>query len=221
MSLALVAVLSISLVDSALFTQQYLPVIKQCALAHYRHQNADNRDEAVAEVMTLAWTRYVSAITSGKALADLQAPAEERTGKITPRTIAGFAIAAHDHGRRSYGTSIVDVFAPATRRTGRAHVVGFEDLNDHDHVVWSDYFTAKSGDPSEVVRRRMDWALIAAQCRPKQRRVLELLAEGHSTNEIADIMNCTAGRVSQMKNEIAAVAITLGYAPKTGSEESD
>lgn len=221
MSLALVAVLSVSTAHSALFAEHFLPVIERRALEHYRYEHADNRADAVAEVTALAWKRYLAAVTNGKELADLQAPAHARTGQITPRTIAGYAIAAHDAGRRSYGTSVVDAFAPATRAAGRAHVVGFDDLSDHDHEVWSDYFQAKAGDPAETVRRRIDWAHIGACCRPTQRRVLTLLAAGHGTNDIAAIIGCTAGRISQMKRQIAAVAATLGYAPKQRIDEAD
>ena len=92
-------------------------------------------------------------------------------------------------------------------------MIGFDDFGERDTELWQDYFVARDN-PFEEMRARIDWAYVGSRCTLTQRRVLEMLAEGFTTNEISERLHLSAGRISQIKRtELAAIVAECGYAP--------
>jgi hypothetical protein len=194
------------------FVSSYLPVIAARCAYRFRKLPADAAAEAEQDVVTACWQSYTRAAEAAVAW---DGKAVDRQHTATPNSVATFAIAAYTTGREALGSDTTDALSPGTRRAGKATVMHL----DGDHLgvekidVPAQLISGTGTDPAATVRRQMDWEAIGRRCTPNARRTLVMLARGWRPGEIATRLKVTPGRVTQLKQQIAEVARSLGYSP--------
>jgi hypothetical protein len=161
-----------------------------------------------------AWRNYCSAITRGKhTLTNGAARGRGKHGQVTPGTIALFANRAYDVGRRFTGTSSEDILADKTRLSGRVKVITLDDTpptNGLDDCTLREVLADRRAEnaPAELSAQNIDWGNFYRNglLDDRQRVVLDLLASGYRTGELAEAIGVSAPRVVQLTDALGDAA---------------
>lgn len=211
--------LSPALAESqGVFVFTYLPVVQKRLAFRLRSLDPAARDEAAQDIIATAWQNFMRAGDHA-----WQGDGDDRTGKATPTRIVDHALASYlGEGRGFLGSDTTDALAAGTRLAGRTHLRRLAgdrlthnpDSDDAPVAIPAELLTRPTASPANRVRVKLDWAAIAARCRPPARRCLRLLAQGWKPSGIARRLGVSPARVTAMKHEIAAVVSALGYGPR-------
>ena len=159
-----------------------LPAIRAQANLAFRSENPEAKEECVAEVVANAFCAYQRLIERGK----------EDVALPTP--LARYAIKQVRSGRR-VGTklSVRDVMSPANRRVVVQHFDG----------VWQEALVEdRHAGPAEIAASRIDMADWLRSLERGKRRIAKSLAQGETTSTVAHMFGVTAGRISQLRQEL-------------------
>lgn len=110
----------------------------------------------------------------------------------TPSSIANFAV-KRVRSERTFSESVRSVSSPR-RKVGKPDKFAF-DVN----LIWRD-----GDDPARIVRFRLDYQAWLQSLNTRSKQIAELLAAGHSTQEVAEKIGCTNGNVSQFRRRLEA-----------------
>ncbi len=134
--------------------------------------------------------------------------AMERTGRaIMARSIAYYSVQRSKIGRRMMDCGTSDAFSTMRRVKGDCLLSYDEpiDAHDTDGLCVGDCIADHRPDPSEEAARRIDWETMLNHLDNRQRRVVEEMAVGTMSVDIAKLFGISPARVTQIKLEIAAV----------------
>jgi hypothetical protein len=174
----------------ALFLQVILPRVQQHAHISVRHDKCRHRRaDRVAEAIGLAWMWFLRLAEKGK------------DATCFPTALASYAIRAVRQGSRVAGQERAhDVLSPVAQQRhhfGVSKLPDFSTLNGspleealHDNTV--------SPVPEQVVFR-LDFPAWLDTLGQRSRALVEDLALGHRTLDLADKYRVTPGRISQMR----------------------
>ena len=173
--------------------REIMPHIERIAGYAFRHRNPDARKEAVAEAVAQAWQNHLHCTLSGK---NPGAP-----------SIAYYAVKNVRSGRKLAGTSSTDVHSEKTQMMGRASVchTGKHDkpIGDGPTTPLIDHRTWMR--PFHRARVEMDYPdfLDQGEVTAQEETVFSMLAEGRMGKEIAEELDVSQPRVSQIKKTLA------------------
>ena len=199
------------------FVQSYLPTIQEMSARYFGRLNPEAREEAVAEITAYAWGNLLSAMKKGK------------RAVVAPSNLAYFASRGFRSGRRFAGSSEVDVMGEGTRALGRVGVVSLcaertrGQGGDGEAVRLSDALADKRAqDPSEEARINVDYRemMQSRAVSNRAREVFVLLAQGHTTNEIAALLRVSAPRICQHKAALRRLLKRCGYGPSSRQNDT-
>jgi hypothetical protein len=186
------------------FVSRILPAVERHARVYFRHLDCPHqRDDAVAETVAVAWKWFLRIARRGK------------DATRFPFALAGYAARAVHSGRRVCSQERAkDVF---TRRAQRRHGFKVESLPTstragHDQLAAPhgqqvlDAVEERLRDNSvtpvpEQVAFRLDWPAWLATRTERDRRIVDRLALGDGTGQVAQEFGMTPGRVSQLRRE--------------------
>lgn len=161
-----------------------LPAIQAYARRAFRRLTADDREEAEQAVVALAAVAYARLVRMGKA----------DRGFATP--LATFAVKQHRAGRLVGGkANCRDVGSCSCRRRGCV----VESLDQWQAALCD----SRRATPAETAALRIDLADWLQTLTPRDRRVAGALAGGEPAGRVAEMFRLTAGRVSQLRRELA------------------
>jgi hypothetical protein len=123
---------------------------------------------------------------------------KESIAYATP--LARFAIRQVCAGRR-VGTKLNqgDVMSPANRCVVVESLVRF----DQRDAEWKEALVEdRRAGPAEVAASRIDMAAWFRSLARKKRRIAQILAKGEATGKVARMFGLTAGRISQLRQEL-------------------
>jgi len=171
-----------------------LPHIERYAGAAFRHLSINEREDAVASVVALAFKAYRRLEEQGRAC------------EVRPSSLAHYAVLGTKAGRRLGSRfSSQDVLS---RRARMRH--GFElllgaDLGDGEIREWHEALQDNTLTPiPDQAAFRIDFPRWLGTLSRRNRQLAEDLAAGHRPNDVASRFKLTAGRVSQLRRELAA-----------------
>jgi ATP/maltotriose-dependent transcriptional regulator MalT len=198
----------------AVFANQYVPEITARSLAHFNRLDPQARHEAVQDCLCQAWANFRSAVEHGKVsrAASAGSAANRPRDTVTPASLALFANLGFGTGRRFAGSSSTDVLADRTRLMGRTQVTSLNAAGGAVHEVLAARRTERR--PDRLVQTRLDWSAFrrSGLLTGQERLALDLLAQGHTNNEIAAILGVSPARSCQIKIRLAA-AVTEFFGP--------
>ena len=115
--------------------------------------------------------------------------------------LAAYGVKQVYAGRR-VGTSLNqrDVMSPANRQVSVESLDGF----DWRDGAWKEALIEdRKAGPAEIAAARIDVAAWFRSLARKKRRIAQSLAQGESTSQVARLFGLTAGRISQLRQELA------------------
>jgi hypothetical protein len=167
-----------------------LPRLQTHARVRFRRLNPTDREEAVADVVAYGFLSFLRLKERGK------------DPTTFPAVFAHFVAQAVSNGRGIvHRLSIQDVMAA---RMQRAHVT----VHRLDDLMpgggwWRDLALDWRVRVAEQAAFNIDFPAWLGTLPAPKRRVAELLAQGHGTEETASQTQLSAGRVSQLRREFA------------------
>jgi hypothetical protein len=170
-----------------------LPRIELHGRCFFRHKKGDKRDEAVAEMVALAWKSFVNCVRNGKD------PTQ------WPTALACYAVRAVHNGRRLCGQErINDVLSPRAQRGHNFTVVSLPEGGSLNGNVFDEALIDNTHTPvDEQVAFRLDFPAWRRTRSDRDRRVIDDLMLGERTMAVADRYGLTPGRVSQLRRDFA------------------
>jgi hypothetical protein len=170
-----------------------LPVIRDYARGAFGHLRAELRQDLIQEVIANAMVAYVRLFEQGK------------VALAFPTVLANFAIRqVRDHRRVGNRLNVKDVLSPYCQKH-KGVVVQRLDVFDEEENAWKEAVVqdTRSAPVSEIVAFRCDFADWLKSLRRRDRRIAESLAIGNRTGDVAQRFKVSAGRVSQLRRELA------------------
>jgi hypothetical protein len=168
----------------ALF-ESMLPKIRKMAAFAFRRCKPQRRDELIAAVVAKAYVALTQLVERGKA------------ALAYPSVLANYAIrqvlSGRDVGARQNAR---DVLSPHCRDSSSR---GLQPLGGSN---WTDLIPDRRATPPQIVALRLDFRSWLAQLEDFKRRIALRLAYGDTTGEAAQYFGVSAGRISQLRQEL-------------------
>jgi hypothetical protein len=173
-----------------------LPKMDQAFDFHFRGLRSQERQEAAAEARAAAWVAWHSLLRRGKD------PLE--VGPVgVANTCALHIKGRYNAGRQAVRPSGVDALGRALQARG-FHIVSFDqDVNERGDL-WRDWIAEDTRwTPADQVAFTLDFEDWLERLPKRKRETAQLLAEGHETGVVAQMLGVTPGAVSQSRSWLA------------------
>jgi hypothetical protein len=169
-----------------------LPAIVTHAKYAFRNLRGEARQDAVQETIANALVAFVALVRRG------------RMSLAYPSVLARYAIAQINDGRRvGNKLNVREVLSPYAQRLKRFKVERL-DYFDEEENQWGEAIVEdRTAGPAEIARTRIDFAAWLDSLKRRDRRIALKLAAGDKTSDVAKRFNISAGRISQVRRELA------------------
>ena len=168
-----------------------LPLIREQASLAFRAARPELKEELIAEVVANAFCAFTRLVKRGK---------EERAF-ATP--LAQYAIRQVRAGRRVGGTLSVRDITSHHAQLATGITVGRLDKFDREENDWQEVLVEdRHAGPAETAAARIDVALWFRKLPRRNRKIAKALSVGESTTTVAKQYGLSAGRVSQLRQEL-------------------
>jgi len=169
-----------------------LPAIRLHAKISFRNHNAEAREEFIEEVVANALQAYVRLVQQGK------------TDVARPGPLARYGVAqVRDHRRVGGHLNIRDVMSEYCRQRKNLTLERLDKF-DQSEDQWQEILLEdRRAGPFDIVRTKLDVAAWLRSLPSKLRRIAKTLANGDRTSDVAKKFNLSAGRISQIRAELA------------------
>ena len=168
-----------------------LPAITRYASRVFRFLDVEARDEAVQEVVAKSFSAYRRLLERGREDAIAAAP------------LARYAIAQTKVGR-CLGAELNcdDVSSRYGQLKHGIEVRSLEHLDEADGTWKSILVEDPSATPAEIAAIRVDFQDWLDTLPSRLRQIAEQLSLGETTQAVAQLFHLTAGRISQIRNQL-------------------
>jgi hypothetical protein len=128
--------------------------------------------------------------------------------KVTSGNIAYYTIQHIKSGRRSTGSSVVDVYGSGTQLHGRSRFTSLDDTaaideeNGGEIFEFHDVLSNDAEDPSMTAARRLDWQEFWAGLSERERAVIVSVAEGQPLQKAARLFKVSASTIQDTKRKL-------------------
>ena len=168
-----------------------LPKIQDHARFHFRHLNADHREEAIQEVVCNCCQAYARLAEQGRAVT------------ATWSSLAKYAVAQVRVGRRvGSPLNVKDVTSPYCQLQKRVNGCPLDRWDKQDQEWTQMVVEDRNSTPVEVAAFRIDFREFLRSLSRRDRRIAIELAQRQATGWIAQKFQISAGRVSQLRREL-------------------
>ncbi len=148
-------------------------------------------------------------VQDGTAIAARMLHSAETAGKqVTPGNIAYYAIQHLKSGRRSTGSSVVDVMATGTQLNGHTQVVSLDEIVlmggiDNETFTLGDVLSNDREDPAMIATRRLDWDSFGQTQPLRNRAIIGCTAAGEPLTKLARRHRVSRSSIQSNKNALA------------------
>lgn len=140
-------------------------------------------------------------------MAAMMLQALEAAGKQPiPKSVAYYSIQRVKSGRRSYTSGRTDVYSPGTQLDGLAVLHSLDEPVTHEDgedLSIGDMLADEVEDPSVTAGRDLDWQELETHLDRRENTIVQGLAEGRGTGELARTCGVSAPRICQITDNIA------------------
>ena len=133
----------------------------------------------------------------------------EAAGKrVTPGNIAYYTIQHLRSGRRSTGSSIVDVLQSGTQLKGRTRMVSLDETVRRDEdtdetFTLGDVLSTDEEDPAVIASRKLDWSAFCATQPARSQAILGCAATGGSLKGVAKRHQVSRSAIEHNRKNLA------------------
>ena len=187
------------------FLTTVLPAVQRHARIQFRQLNENEREEAIAVAVASAMVCYVRLIERGK------------NPEAFPSRLADFAVRFVRGGRRvGSRRNSRDVLSPAAQCQHGFTVCSLEDNPQGTEASWKAMLVEdKQTTPAETATMRLDFSAWLQRLNRRKRRIVNALALGHCTKDVAMRFRLSASRISQLRDEFYESWVTFQSEPET------
>ena len=153
-------------------------------------------------------------VQDGTAMAARMLDSAERAGKqVTPGNIAYYAIQHLKSGRRSTGSTVVDVLGTGTQLSGHTRLTSFEEPaavceeTGGEIFQFHDVLSNGQEDPSMAVARKMDWDSFCAGLSKREITLIHFLSQGQSLRDVAASFHVCDSTIQTTKRKLASAIL--------------
>jgi hypothetical protein len=169
-----------------------LPKIRAHAAIAFRHLKPEARDEAIQEAVANAMVAYVRLVQLKKV--DL----------AYPTVLARYAVAQiHDGRKVGNRLNIKDVLSGYAQKRKDFHVERLDQFDEEENAWQEILVEDRHAGPAEVATTKIDFTEWLKSFPARLRRITKLLATGERTSIVAEKFGVSAGRISQLRRELA------------------
>jgi hypothetical protein len=170
-----------------------LPAIREQARIAFRAAQPELREELVQEVVANAFCAYQRLVERG------------RENIAYPTPLAQFAIRQVRSGRRVGTTLNVNDISSRHAQVMKGVIIERLDQFDPDECQWREALVEdRRAGPAETAAARIDVAAWFNLLPGQRRRIAKTLAQGETTGATACKFGLSAGRISQLRQELEA-----------------
>jgi len=183
-----------------------LPTIVKHAKIAFSRLRPESRSEAVQEVVANCCRAYVRLVELGK------------VSLAFPNVLARFGVKqTRDHRKVGGKLNVRDVMSRYCQNRKGVFVARLDKFNLQDDC-WEEAVVqdTRNSPVPEIVAFRVDFADWLKSLKRRDRRIAEFLSLGNRTSDTARKFGVSAGRVSQLRRELAA-----SWKQFTGEENDD
>ncbi|MEI8372332.1 MAG: hypothetical protein WCJ35_05775 [Planctomycetota bacterium] len=169
-----------------------LPQIVKHAKFAFRHLRGEARQDAIQEVVANALVAFVALVRRRK------------MSLAYPTVLARYAVAQIKDGRR-VGNSLCcqEVLSPYAQRLKGFKVEQLDHYTDKGSEWTEIVVEDRHAGPAEIASVRIDFSDWLDSLKRRDRRIAESLAAGNRTADVAKKFKISAGRISQLRRELA------------------
>jgi len=169
-----------------------LPQIVQHAKFAFCHLRGDARQDAIQETVANALVAFVALVHRGK------------MSLAYPTVLAKYATAQIKDGRRvGSSLNVREVLSPYAQKY-KGFKVERIDFYHEDEQKWSQAILEdRTAGPADTARVRLDFGAWLESLKRRDRKIALKLAEGEKTSIVARRFRISAGRISQLRYELA------------------
>ena len=169
-----------------------VPSLRRHAAVSFRHLNPEAREEAIQEVVCNALRAYVRLVQLKK------------VALAYPTVLARFGIAQVRDGRKVGGKLNVRDVSSGYAQRKKGFIVERLDQFDDEENAWREVLIEdKNAGPAEVATTKIDFTEWFKTLPSRVRKIAKLLATGEKTSIVAKKFELSAGRISQLRKELA------------------
>ena len=134
---------------------------------------------------------------------------EQANKTVTPGNIAYYTIQHIKSGRRSTGSSMVDVYGSGTQLKARTRlnsldeVVANNEENGGEPFLLHDVLSDEQEDPGTKAARKMDWESFMAGLSARDQQIIQFIIEGKSRSAMARELNVCTSTINYRKKNLA------------------
>jgi hypothetical protein len=143
---------------------------------------------------------------------------ESKGKQVTPGNIAYYTIQHIKSGRRSTGSSVVDVHASQTQLNGTTRISSLDEVVASNEECGGEIFTFNDvlsndqEDPGTKAARKMDWESLLASLSLRDRAIIQFMIEGKSGSAMARKLKVCPSTISNRKRDLAVkIQDFMGY----------
>ncbi|MGO9110732.1 MAG: hypothetical protein ACLP9L_16040 [Thermoguttaceae bacterium] len=170
-----------------------LPSINRHARIAFRSYSPDAKEEAVQNVLCNTWAALVGLARRGK------------LDQAFPSVLANFAERqTRDHRITGGHLDVKDVLGHYCQVNKGVTVERLDHFDDEENA-WTEAVVedTRTAPVPDIVAFRVDFADWLKSLRRRDRRIAEALSVGHTTSHVARKFRVSAGRISQLRKELA------------------
>jgi len=169
-----------------------LPSIRKHAAVGFRYLKPEAREEAIQEVVCNALRAYVRLVQLKKV--DL----------AYPTVLARYGVAQVKDGRKVGGKlNVQDVSSDYAQRQKGFSVERLDQFDSKEEAWLEVFIEDKRSGPADIATSKIDFTAWLKSLRYRIRRIAKLLATGEKTSIVAKKFCVSAGRISQLRRELA------------------
>jgi hypothetical protein len=169
-----------------------LPAITAHARIAFRHLKPEAKAEAVQEVVANALQAFVRLVQLGKADVAYASP------------LARYGVAqTRDHRKVGGHLNVKDVMSAHCQANKGVKVERLDKFDTAEDAWQEIVIEDRHAGPAETARVRLDFSDWLASLKRRDRRIAEALSVGNCTSDVAKRFKISAGRVSQLRKELA------------------
>lgn len=174
------------------FLANILPAVNSIARSRFRHLPPVEREEATAEAVAGAMVSFVRLARRGR-------NPTEFAGRLATiavlRVLSGRLAGSPDRSE--------DVLSRLARQQNGVGVESLDAVRKRNG--WQALLVEdRKSTPAEIAASRIDFCEWMNRMKNRRRQIAETLAAGYRTEEVAEMFNLSAGRISQLRREFEA-----------------
>ena len=188
--------------------QSAIPNVVHCV-------GSEDAQELIQDSIAIAAKMMNGAEQAGKKVVR---SANGRRNQITAGNITYYTIEKLRSGRRSTGSSVVDVYGSGTQLNGNTRLNSLEEVvasseEGGEIFTFNDVLSRDEEDPGTKAARTMDWQDFVAALPDREKAVIQFMLEGKTGSDIARKLKVNDSAVQTSKRRLA-IKITEFMGPE-------